>query len=232
MDIIPVVDLMNGQVVHAKHGDRVNYRPIQSSLCASSAPLDIVKSLLELYPFKRLYIADINAIQRRGNHTHIIQQIMDRYPSLELWLDAAINETESAASWQQQGIQCVIGSESMIGLDDYQAIQKALKNDFALSLDFHTQHCLGPAELFTNVALWPDRVIAMTLDLVGSASGPDTDKLYQLRSKHPQIYAAGGVRHFDDLRALVKAGVAGVLVATLLHTGKLTASQIDDMSST
>lgn len=221
---------MNGQVVHAKHGDRSNYRPIQSNLCVSSKPLDIVKSLLELYPFKHLYIADIDAIQRRGDHTVVIQQIRDRYPFVELWLDAAIDRAENAVIWKQQGIQCVIGSESMAGLDHYHAIRQLLKGDFALSLDFHQHQFLGPAELLASFPIWPDRIIAMTLDLVGSASGPDMAKLNDLQVKHARVYAAGGVRSIDDLLTLSSAGVSGVLIATLLHSGKLTGSQIDSIS--
>ncbi len=221
---------MDGQVVHARHGDRVNYRPIQSSLCASSAPLDIVNGLLELYPFKRLYIADINAIQKRGDHAGIVQHIQDKYPSIELWLDAAINRAENAAAWQQKGVQCVIGSESMAKLDEYHEIRKVLQSNFALSLDFNEDNFLGPAELLTDIPIWPERIIAMTLNLVGSASGPDMEKLHDLQAKHPRVYAAGGVRNADDLLALASSGVSGVLIATLLHSGKLTSSQIDSIS--
>jgi len=68
MIIIPVLDLMNGEVVHAKHGNRHEYLPIKSVLTYSSEPLAVVQALLALYPFKQLYIADINAIQKTGSH--------------------------------------------------------------------------------------------------------------------------------------------------------------------
>ena len=44
------------------------------------------------------------------------------------------------------------------------------------------------------------------------------------RRRFPEspIYAGGGVRDDDDLRALESAGAAGALVATALHEGRLT----------
>jgi phosphoribosylformimino-5-aminoimidazole carboxamide ribotide isomerase len=41
-----------------------------------------------------------------------------------------------------------------------------------------------------------------------------------------QVYAAGGVRDANDLALLAQAGIAGALVATSLHNGKLTGAQI------
>lgn len=220
---------MDGLVVHAKRGDRANYRPIQSQICATSAPHDIIDSLLELYPFQRLYIADINAIQRRGNHVEAIQQIQRRHPMLEIWLDAAIDNPDSAKNWQQQGVQCVIGSESIPAMNDYLDIRKLLENRFVLSLDFNQAGFLGPDELLQDNTLWPERVIAMTLDRVGSAAGPDMKKLHVLQSRHPQVYAAGGTRNVTDLMSLTSAGVAGVLIASILHSGDITASQIESI---
>lgn len=232
MDLIPVIDLMDGLVVHAKRGDRVNYRPIQSQLCASSAPHEIINSLLELYPFKRLYIADINAIQGRGDHAEVVNTIKRHYPMIEIWLDAAIDNPDSAKAWQQQGVVCVIGSESISAMNDYCDIRKLLKNRFVLSLDFNQAGFLGPDVLLQDNTLWPERLIAMTLDRVGSAAGPDMEKLYMLRSRHPQIYAAGGIRSFADMMALAPAGIAGALIASILHSGSISTSQIESIIHT
>ena len=40
------------------------------------------------------------------------------------------------------------------------------------------------------------------------------------------FYAAGGVRHADDLVALGDRGIAGALVASCLHNGTLAGAQI------
>src|SRR5262249_9162262 len=75
---------------------------------------------------------------------------------------------------------------------------------------------------------WPARVIVMTLDRVGSQSGPDLERLRAVKAaaKDRAIYAAGGVRDGDDLQSLVNAGITGALVAAALHNGQITAADI------
>ncbi len=226
MEIIPVIDLLDTCVVHARRGERHNYRPIQSSLCKSSQPLDVVQGLLKLYPFKQLYIADLNAIQKRGNHQATVASIISAYPALNIWLDCGISCMDDLTNWQDLGIDFVIGSECLGDLKTYISLQQT--DNHLLSLDFDTQDYLGPTELLDQPALWPDRVIAMTLSQVGSESGPDVARLNDLysRSDKQKIYAAGGIRHIEDVLALKNIGLSGALVATALHCGNITSSEI------
>ena len=62
MQIIPVIDLMQGQVVHAKFGQRSTYAPISSDLCTTSAAHDVVAALVKLYRFHVIYIRPLNEI--------------------------------------------------------------------------------------------------------------------------------------------------------------------------
>ncbi|MBL8704261.1 MAG: histidine biosynthesis protein, partial [Rhodospirillales bacterium] len=61
MDTIPVIDLKAGQVVHARRGDRANYRPIETSLSPSAEPVAVARGLMALHGFRRLYVADLDA---------------------------------------------------------------------------------------------------------------------------------------------------------------------------
>jgi phosphoribosylformimino-5-aminoimidazole carboxamide ribotide isomerase len=69
----------------------------------------------------------------------------------------------------------------------------------------------------------------MTLARVGSAAGPDLDRLCAIReiAAGRDIYAAGGVRDSADLAVLKGAGISGALVATSLHDGRLTGSDLE-----
>ena len=86
--VVPVIDLMGGQVVHARRGDRSNYRPLESALTRSSDPLEVVRALLAAAPFPAIYAADLDAILQRGDHRETLLDIADRFPSLTLWVDA------------------------------------------------------------------------------------------------------------------------------------------------
>ncbi|MBS0330337.1 MAG: hypothetical protein JSR30_10815, partial [Proteobacteria bacterium] len=85
--LIPVLDLMDGQVVRAFGGRRDEYRPLESALCDSSRPEAVVEGLLALYPFRRIYIADLDAILGRGNHGSVVERLQRLHPDLEFWVD-------------------------------------------------------------------------------------------------------------------------------------------------
>ena len=223
MNIIPVLDLKDGQVVHAKHGDRQNYPPIQSALSHSSEPFTIVKALQSLYPFKYLYIADLDAIQGNGSHAAQIKNIQKYFPDLEIWLDAGFKTSEAIEAWQNGKVRIVLGSESLVSIDSYKAMLKACRTAPILSLDFKFGHFLGPQPLINDPQLWPNEVIVMTLDQVGGQSGPDLAQLKVIKNlwSVAAIYAAGGIRSVDDLNTLKAQNYAGALIASALHNGKI-----------
>ena len=68
----------------------------------------------------------------------------------------------------------------------------------------------------------------MTLAKVGTAAGPDFERLEEIRAKagDREIIAAGGVRNEADIRTLASLGIAAALVATSLHDGTLTPEQL------
>jgi phosphoribosylformimino-5-aminoimidazole carboxamide ribotide isomerase len=231
MNIIPVIDLLNGVVVHAKQGQRTHYQPISSKLTTSTQANDIVKAFLTLYPFNRLYIADLNAIQKidqkRPHHFEIIQSIQENFPSIEIWLDAGIRQVADLSTWEKLNIRHVIGTENIANLQDYLHLSESLREKMVLSLDFMPQGYQGPAELLA-AEYWPRDVIAMTLSQVGSNNGVDIETLNSViqKSKNHHVYAAGGVRNNHELIALSQRKIHGVLVASALHSRQLSHTDI------
>ena len=223
MEIIPVIDLMHGHVVHARLGLRQLYSPIKSALCKSSAPSAIVEALLELYPFKRLYIADLDAIKGLGHHLDTIMQIRAHYPDLEIWLDAGIRNIEALSTWQSLNLTHVIGSENITTVSNFIAIGENLGGKFVLSLDFNQNGFVGCPELESQTNYWPDKIIIMDLKQVGSEQGPAAQRLENIKKQagNKQIFAAGGIRNNSDLEQLATLSISGALVATALHNGNL-----------
>lgn len=228
-DAIPVIDLMGGNVVRAKRGERHAYRPIASSLCDSPDPVKVAHALFELYPFRTLYIADLDAIQRRGNHLEAVAALRAAWPKVEMWIDAGIANFADCRPWLALGMRCVLGSESQSDADDTRRlIEQTGPQQVVLSLDFAERRPKGPGALFDDAQRWPDRVIAMTLARVGSYAGPDFDLLQKIlnSAQGRRIYAAGGVRDSGDLQALKAMGIAGALLASALHDRKLAPEHI------
>jgi len=227
MHIIPVIDLKAGVVVRARMGERDRYQPISTPLAAGSEPLAVVAGLLKLHPFDTLYVADLDAISGGDDNVSVLPRLTDRFPAIELWVDNGIADLAAARAFLDRGFgTLVLGSESQSGLE----LVRQLGQDprIVLSLDFRSQVFQGPPALLDRPEIWPDRVIAMTLARVGSAAGPDLERLRLLRvvAGGRRLYAAGGVRGAADLARLHTSGIAGALVATCLHDGTLTAAEI------
>jgi HisA/HisF family protein len=225
--IIPVLDLKQGQVVRARAGERAAYRPIATPLAEGSAPDAVLKGLLRLAPFKTAYVADLDAIGGAGNHRETIEALAGTETGSSIWVDGGFKTARDARQAARAAVLPVLGSETLLGRGELDAACALLGGGgFVLSLDYRGGHFLGTPEIEHDVALWPDRVILMTLDRVGMDKGPDLAALEGLirRAEGRAVFAAGGVRDEGDLHALERVGVTGVLVASALHDGRLSAS--------
>lgn len=270
MQVIPVIDVRGGLAVAAVRGDRARYRPLETPLAASADPVAVAQGLRALFPFPRLYVADLDGIEGRGADHAMQARLAAAWPGSELWIDDGSAGPDRAdggppptlslptrgrepvaqdadrsvppPSWGTGGGESqlsqliaarIIGSESLNSLDDYIVARRSAGPDAPLSLDFRGDAFVGPPALLDNADLWPTRVIVMTLARVGSGEGPDIARLGAIaaRAQGRAVYAAGGVRHADDLRALGDLGIAGALVATALHAGRITLRDLEALAA-
>jgi phosphoribosylformimino-5-aminoimidazole carboxamide ribotide isomerase len=228
LQAIPVIDLMHGQVVHARKGDRASYRPLRSPLSPTSDAVDVVRGLLAVYPFPRLYVADLDAIQGDGDNVRALRRIRTAFPTLQMWVDNGATDAAAIEALIHADLGApVIGSESQ--RDANLITRHRGSRRIVLSLDFRGDAFQGPQEVREEPALWPQRIIVMTLERVGSGAGPDLARLAAIRSVAGarEIYAAGGVRDAADLSALKGAGASGALIATALHERRVVGADLE-----
>ncbi|MFP3557460.1 HisA/HisF-related TIM barrel protein [Paraburkholderia sp. SIMBA_049] len=249
MQVIPVLDLLDGHAVRAIRGDRANYRPIQSSLCATSEPLAVARALVAATAAPALYVADLGAIVSREAHPSTLAALAARlaHPHahiephsrpFEIWLDAGfadfpsmlahLSRIAAATGSAHTRIVPVFGSESLHSLD---ALREAEAAGYApiLSLDHRGRQLIAAPELaqaLRSPTSWPSRVIVMTLDQVGADAGPDLDTFNLIHAQAGQrsIIGAGGIRHRDDLDAAARSGADAWLIASALHDGRLSST--------
>ncbi|NIF51957.1 HisA/HisF-related TIM barrel protein [Burkholderia sp. Ax-1724] len=247
MQVIPVLDLLDGHVVRAVRGERTAYRPIESRLCAASEPLAIARALLAASGARTLYIADLGAILQRGAHVSTLAALRAALPGIDLWLDAGFADYASMREMFERieavdrhdgqtvdhvaptplaTLVPVFGTES---LRDIHALHAAQAAGLApiLSLDHRAGQLLAAAELDRSSAWWPSRVIAMTLDQVGSYAGPDLATFERIRARaaaQTTVIGAGGIRHRADLSAAIDTGATAWLVASALHDRQIGAA--------
>ena len=246
MKLIPVIDLMHGQVVRAVRGNRQDYRPVVSALCAGSDPLTLARILCEHCASDRLYVADLDALLGLPAQADVLRALLHALPALELWLDAGFSGAAAAEALLADlgagaaRVVPVFGSESLASRTELQRCfasgdgQRGERGDHAeagsghhhagvLSLDRRDGQRLDPAGCWDAPALWPQRVIVMTLERVGSDAGPDLETLCDVRARSPGsfIVGAGGIRNDADLVRAAGAGAGAWLVASALHDGRL-----------
>jgi phosphoribosylformimino-5-aminoimidazole carboxamide ribotide isomerase len=232
MNLIPVIDLLKGQVVRAVRGDRQNYQPIVSALCDSSDPVTVARILCEHCAARQLYVADLDALQGGAAQVAVVRQLLQALPGVELWLDAGFADAPQAhAVWGDIGplaerIVPVFGSESLRSRDALQACFEpgsTPSRQAILSLDRRNGQRLDAAGCWDSPALWPQRVIVMTLERVGAGTGPDLQTLREVATRSPatRLIGAGGIGSEADLLLAREAGASAWLVASALHDRKL-----------
>lgn len=228
MQIIPVIDLLAGQVVRAIRGERANYRPVCSDLCASAEPLVVARALLDYTGADTLYLADLDALTGGALQAGLIAELVAALPGTTFWLDggfadrAALDALPAIAGPTGDRLLPVLASEA---LTSPAAARDCLADPARaiLSLDRRGDALLDPAGCWADTTLWPERLIVMTLERVGAFCGPDLATLAAVRRRAPRarLIGAGGIRDAADLAAASAAGADAWLVASALHDRRL-----------
>jgi phosphoribosylformimino-5-aminoimidazole carboxamide ribotide isomerase len=234
--IIGVIDLKEGQAVHARGGRRDLYSPIQRSAGAivDGDPLALVGVYVETFGLSEVYVADLDAIASHPLQAETIRGIGARGASL--WIDAGVAHPDQTAAVLEAGAHMlVVGLETLASFEDLPEICVQSAQPVAFSLDLRdgasmSRTVAAPAEDIARRAVDAGAQAVIVLDVarVGAAGGPDFDLLGRIRSAVPDVdlLAGGGVRGLDDLEQLARIGCAGALVATALHEGHLTRTDV------
>lgn len=237
MKVVPVIDILNGMVVHAIKGKRSDYQPIQSKFTASANPVEVAEVFRDK-GFREIYIADLDAIVDCTTNFQVLRKIVEK-TGLELMVDAGITNLDRAQKLLASGVsKLIIGTETLTEKSFVsKAIQLFGKDRVVVSIDLKDGKVLvkpgfdGYTEalclLREFVEMGVSNFIILDLTKVGSSEGINSDLLKQIHETLKlEIYVGGGARNIKDLLDLKYLGVSGVLVATALHNGKITVQQL------
>lgn len=237
MRVRPVLDLLGGVVVRGIGGRRDEYRPIASGLTADPSPLGIARSLADHFGFRDFYVADLDAIlHHRPNLNHL--EGLTR-AGFRLAVDAGVKTPADANRLLGVGVETVIlGLESLERPDLLaEFVAMPWKSRLLFSIDLQngrplaTPHWPETAAAIVDVVLASglDQLLILDLADVGTGRGGSTQQIVRecrgdrrLRS----LWAGGGVRSADDLERWRALLVDEVLVASALHDGRLSVSDV------
>jgi HisA/HisF family protein len=240
MNVIPVIDLKRGVVVRGIAGERDKYAPIESQLASQPTPSAIAAGFAAL-PVEQVYIADLDAIGGAEPDWQSYRQIAAA--GMSMWIDAGIKTLDHAhAMTQVDSLAAVIVALETLASPQMlaQIIAELPVEQLIFSLD------LMHGKPLSNITAWQTwsaqqiadyaielgyrRILVLDLGGVGVGQGNQTeDYLVYLRKQHPEVelISGGGVRNAADLQGLADAGCTSALVASALHAGQLTASDIE-----
>jgi len=232
MRVIPVIDLKGGRAVHAVRGERKFYQPLRSVLVDGSDPLRVARALRTKLGLDELYVADLDAIERR---TGVAPAIGSLARESQVIVDAGSADVASARALLDLAVAgVVVGSETLPDAQAPARIRTGLPGvRLIVSLDLRGSRVvtraddlrdLPPADALARLmGRSLHEAIVLDFDRVGTGEGPDIALVAELHRRLPdlQLLAGGGVRRLGDLKALRRAGAAGALVGTALHTGAI-----------
>jgi len=241
MLIVPVLDVMDGQVVRGVGGRRDAYRPIISQLVPSADPLAVARAFHAHFNIQTLYLADLDALMSKPPQLQTYHGLVA--DGFDLWVDAGVKSMEDAQALCDAGVNIII-----VGLETLPspAVLAELLRWFdpaqiVFSLD------LKAGRPLTTQAAWKKdawsiarqaydvgsrRMLVLDLAQVGTGGGVGTESLCRkIKAEWPQVSlaAGGGVRGPEDLRRLKNCGVDIVLAASALHDGRLRMEDWQDM---
>jgi len=242
MQILPVLDVMNGQVVRGIGGRRQEYLPIVSQLTGATDPLRVANAFREQFGLDELYVADLDAISGAIPAYPVFTNLHEE--GFRLWVDAGVGEgLKVAETLAGIGFRHCCRTGNSARPDRSRGTDRPpLGPANRFSLDAKNGKPLGAVEAWTSPDVWAiaqqavaqgvGRLLVLDLAAVGENKGSSTENLCErLRSSYPdlEISTGGGIRGMDDLRRLHEKGVEKVLVASALHDARLTARDVEEV---
>jgi phosphoribosylformimino-5-aminoimidazole carboxamide ribotide isomerase len=240
MELIPVLDLARGVAVHAIGGDRSRYEPVRSVLAPGTAgdALALARAYRALPAVRRCYVADLDAIAGQPAQLALLKRLQSPEGfDGPLLLDAGVASLDGLERLGGAFDHVVVGLETLSSFADLARL--AAQVDVTFSLDLRDDRALMRPELLAELRSTDPLVLAraaveagagslILLDVgrVGRGTGVNLTLLASLRRALPRVrmLAGGGVRDTGDIGALAESGCDGVLIATALHRGTVTAS--------
>jgi len=239
MNVIPAIDLRQGQCVRLFQGDfsrQTNYSEDPVSLAGSYKNMG----------FSDLHIVDLDGARSgRQEDQQIIRNIIDS-SNMTVQIGGGIRTESQLESWLDAGAaRVVIGSLAIIRprlVSDWLSIYGPEK--IVLALDVSVDDA-GVPQVATHgwtrsgdMTLWQcidtylpvglRHVLCTDISRDGAMTGPNIELYAQLIEKYPHILlqASGGVRDIDDLKVLKRIGAPAAISGRALLDGKITNGEI------
>lgn len=239
MRVIPVIDILHGEVVHAIKGYREKYLPLKSELFGTLDPIETASELKRIFGFEELYVADLDGIINDTPNLSLLNNIC-KIGDLKVLADSGVNNSSKAIEVMQTNVSnIIVGTETLGSIDDLCKIVKLSRNiPITGSVDIKDEKVLSKCSELTDISPskvaeilednGAEQIILLDISQVGSESGVDINLAESIiNSISVPLLVGGSVTTLKDIVALREIGVSGVLIATGLHKSRLNKHEIN-----
>ena len=235
IELIPAIDIINGQCVRLTKGD-YDQKTVYGS------PLDMAHEFDKI-GYKRLHVVDLDGAKSK----HIINSPVLSHIADETMLevdfgggiktDADIEEAfRCGASMVTIGSIAVTNPELFLGwLEKYgpdRIILGADVRDGKISIngwkEDSTEDLLPFLKKYIDAGV--RKVLCTEISKDGTLAGPAIDLYKRVMDTYPELHliASGGVSSIDDIKALDAAGIPAVVFGKAIYEGKINLQELWD----
>jgi phosphoribosylformimino-5-aminoimidazole carboxamide ribotide isomerase len=231
MQLIPAIDLMNGQIVRLTRGEARTAKTYEKQF---GTPLEAAERWRD-EGAEKLHIIDLDAAFGIGENQATIAEVAKNV-SLPIQVGGGIRSFEIAERLFQTGIkQVILGALAFSDPTVIRKIQQKFGLDSVIvALDNKEGHIMvegwqtSTATIVDDAldkysALGVHRFLITSIAQDGMLNGPDLLTLSSAAlCPGAKIVAAGGIGSIGDLTALKEIGIEGAVIGKALYEGRFT----------
>ncbi|MCP8304449.1 MAG: 1-(5-phosphoribosyl)-5-[(5-phosphoribosylamino)methylideneamino]imidazole-4-carboxamide isomerase [archaeon] len=238
MEVIPAVDLKDGQVVRLTRGDPT----LSKSYSSLGGPLSVAKMWVD-EGAKTIHIVDLDAALGLGSNLTIIKRMVKTL-DVDFQVGGGIRSFHTAQSLIDIGVKRII--LGTMAFRDEETLIKLLENcgeeKIVVSLDHYGREVMVKGwrvssridihDAITNFIDLGVRIFLVTsIKRDGTLTRPDFKILAEmLEIKEAKVIAAGGISKLEHLSKLRDMGVYGVVVGKALYEDRFTLKDAIDIA--
>ncbi|MBQ8152333.1 MAG: 1-(5-phosphoribosyl)-5-[Prevotella sp.] len=236
IELIPAIDIINGQCVRLTKGDydqKTVYR---------DSPADVAREF-EQIGFKRLHVVDLDGAKSK----HIVnnQVLFDITKETKLRVDfggGIKTDTDIETAFANGAEMVTVGSIAVTNPDLFISwIEKYGAERMILGADVRngkisingwkedsTEDLLPFLRKYIKAGV--KNVLCTEISKDGTLQGPAIELYCQVMEAYPQLHliASGGVSSIKDVQALDKAGIPAVVFGKAIYEGKINLKELWD----
>ena len=233
IELIPAIDIINGQCVRLTKGD-------YDQKTVYGKPLDMAREI-EHIGYERLHVVDLDGAKSKHIVNDTVLKAITTETKLTVDFGGGIKTDEdiekafaSGAAMVTIGSIAVTNPELFMGwLEKYGAERIILGADVRLGKisingwkEDSSEDLLPFLKKYVEAGV--KNVLCTEISKDGTLAGPAIDLYKGVMEAYPQLHliASGGVSSIDDIKALDKAGIPAVVFGKAIYEGKINLEEL------